>query len=88
LAVRLGLQTWPADLAGRLGRQTWPADSAGRFGRQTWPADFFIKDGLKMALRLKTNIVSFKNRLKTRVALIELLDLSGIAVGNVGVPTC
>jgi hypothetical protein len=37
---------------------------------------------------LKTNIVSFKNRLKTRVALIELLDLSGIAVGNVGVPTC
>jgi hypothetical protein len=35
---------------------------------------------LKMALRLKTNIVSFKNRLKTRVALIELLDLSGIAV--------
>jgi hypothetical protein len=41
-----------------------------------------------MALRLKTNIVSFKNRLKTRVALIELLDLSGIAVGNVGVPTC
>jgi hypothetical protein len=29
-----------------------------------------------------------KNRLKTRVALIELLDLSGIAVGNVGVPTC
>jgi hypothetical protein len=33
-------------------------------------------------------IVSFKNRLKTRVALIELLDLSGIAVGNVGVPTC
>jgi hypothetical protein len=41
-----------------------------------------------MALILKTNIVSFKNRLKTRVALIELLDLSGIAVGNVGVPTC
>jgi hypothetical protein len=41
-----------------------------------------------MALRLKTNIVSFKNRLKTRVALIELLDLSRIAVGNVGVPTC
>jgi hypothetical protein len=29
-----------------------------------------------------------KNRLKTRVALIELRDLSGIAVGNVGVPTC
>jgi hypothetical protein len=29
-----------------------------------------------------------KNTLKTRVALIELLDLSGIAVGNVGVPTC
>jgi hypothetical protein len=29
-----------------------------------------------------------KNRLKTRVALIEQLDLSGIAVGNVGVPTC
>jgi hypothetical protein len=29
-----------------------------------------------------------KNRLKTRVALIELLDLSWIAVGNVGVPTC
>jgi hypothetical protein len=29
-----------------------------------------------------------KNRLKTRVALIELLNLSGIAVGNVGVPTC
>jgi hypothetical protein len=29
-----------------------------------------------------------KNRLKTRVALIELLDLSGIAVGNVRVPTC
>jgi hypothetical protein len=29
-----------------------------------------------------------KNILKTRVALIELLDLSGIAVGNVGVPTC
>jgi hypothetical protein len=29
-----------------------------------------------------------KNRLKTRVALIELLDLSGIAVGNVGIPTC
>jgi hypothetical protein len=57
---------------------------AGRLGRQTC----FIKDGLKMALRLKTNIVSFKNRLKTRVALIELLDLSGIAVGNVGVPTC
>jgi hypothetical protein len=58
---------------------------AGRLGRQTC----FIKDGLKMAFkRLKTNIVSFKNRLKTRVALIELLDLSGIAVGNVGVPTC
>jgi hypothetical protein len=37
---------------------------------------------------LKTNIVSFKNRLKTIVALIELLDLSRIAVGNVGVPTC
>jgi hypothetical protein len=80
LAGRLGRQTWPADLAGRLGRQTRPTDLAGRL--------VFIKDGLKMALRLKTNIVSFKNRLKTRVALIELLDLSGIAVGNVGVPTC
>jgi hypothetical protein len=33
---------------------------------------------------LKANIVSFKNRLKTRVALLELLDLSDIAVGNVG----
>jgi hypothetical protein len=29
-----------------------------------------------------------KNRLKTRVALLEPLDLSGIAVCNVGVPTC
>jgi hypothetical protein len=47
-----------------------------------------VEQGKYSLLRLKTNIVSFKNRLKTRVALIELLDLSGIAAGNVGVPTC
>jgi hypothetical protein len=90
LASRLGRQTWPADLAGRLGRQTWPADLAGRRGRQTWPEDLAgrlvkIKDGLKIG---KPTLFHLKNRLKTRVALIELLDLSGIAVGNVGVPTC
>jgi hypothetical protein len=40
-----------------------------------------------MALRLKANIASFKKQIKNqcRVALIELLALSGIAVGNVGV---
>jgi hypothetical protein len=35
-----------------------------------------------------TPLFHLKNRLKTRVALLELLDLSDIAVGNVGVPTC
>jgi hypothetical protein len=30
----------------------------------------------------------FTTRLKTRVALLELLDLSDIAIGNVGVPIC
>jgi hypothetical protein len=38
--------------------------------------------------QMTSAIVSCKNRLKTRVALLEPLDLSGIAVGNVGVPTC
>jgi hypothetical protein len=67
LAGRLGWQTWPADLAGRLGWQP------GRLGRTN-----LLK--LKMAKRLKTNIVSFKkNRLKTRVALLELLDLKAIS---------
>jgi hypothetical protein len=32
--------------------------------------------------------VAKMSHLKTRVALIELLDLSGIAIGNVRVPTC
>jgi hypothetical protein len=44
-----------------------------------------IKDGLKIE---NQHCFIKKNRLKTRVALLELLDLSDIAVGNVGVPTC
>jgi hypothetical protein len=39
ILIRLGRQTWPADLAGRLGWQTWLADLAGRLGWQTWLAD-------------------------------------------------
>jgi hypothetical protein len=63
LAGRLGRHTWPVDLAGRLGRQTWPADLAGRLGQQTWPTDLLK---LKMALRLKNNIVSFKKQIKNQ----------------------
>jgi hypothetical protein len=37
---------------------------------------------------LKANIVSFKKQIKNQRALLELLDLSDIAEGNVGVPTC
>jgi hypothetical protein len=62
--------------------QIWPADLAGRLGWQTWPVRLVkIKD-------LKPTLFHLKNRLKTRVALLKLLDLSYIAVGNVGVPTC
>jgi hypothetical protein len=68
--------------ATRLGWQTWPADLAGRLGR----SDLFVLK--KEIWKLKANIVSCKNRFKTRVALLEPLDLNDIAVGNVGVPTC
>jgi hypothetical protein len=61
---------------------------AGRLSRQTWPADLAGRLGRQTLFHLK-------NRLKTRVALLELLDKSGtarflsdIAVGNVEVPTC
>jgi hypothetical protein len=63
LAGILGRQTWPVDLAGGLGRQTWPADLAGRLGQQTWPTDLLK---LKMAFRLKNNIVSFKKQIKNQ----------------------
>jgi hypothetical protein len=68
LAGRLGWQTWPTDLAGRLDWQTWPADLVGSLGRQTCLS---LKNKIE---KLKANIVSCKNRLKTRVALFELLD--------------
>jgi hypothetical protein len=38
--------------------------------------------------KVKSKPLEHRSRVKTRVALIELLDLIGIAVGNVGVPTC
>jgi hypothetical protein len=56
---------------------TWLAELAGILVK--------IKDGLKIE---KQHCFILKNRLKTRVALLELLDLSDIAVGNVKVPTC
>jgi hypothetical protein len=64
LAGRLGRQTWPADLAGRLGRQTWPADLAGRLGRHL--AGRLGRQTDLAIWKLKANIVSCKNRVKTR----------------------
>jgi hypothetical protein len=81
MAGRLSRQTWPADLASRLGRYTWLSDLTGRLVKI-----IKIEDGLK--IENQHDIVSFQNRLKARVALLEPLDLSNIALGNVWVPTC
>jgi hypothetical protein len=107
LAGRLGRQTWPADLAGRLGRQTWTADLVGRLGRQTGPADwagrlgrhvsshndfftFFLDLNVAISsnLKIESQHCFMLKLIKNQRALFELVDLSDIAVGNVGVPTC
>jgi hypothetical protein len=55
---------------------------AGRLGWQTWPVRLVkIKDGLK--IENQHCIVSFQKQIKNQSsALLELLDLSYIAVGN------
>jgi hypothetical protein len=58
---------------------TWLANLAGRL--------FKIKDGLKIENQ-HCFILKKQTKNQGRVALLELLDLSDIAVGNVGVPTC
>jgi hypothetical protein len=73
------------DLTGRLGRQTWPADLTGNLDCRLGRSDLLK---LKMGVKIESQHCFMLKQIKNQRALLELLDLSDIAVGNVGVPTC